>query len=79
MRCRLTAGVLSGAFVFLRRIGIRSIGTFILTRILSEATNKTPMIMTILKENQFFLTNKMIYIMCIRKLHNFPKQIGADR
>lgn len=79
IRYKFTLVVLTGAFVFLRIIDIRFIRIFIPTRILNEAINKTSIIVTIIKKNWFFLTNKMIYIICISKLHNFSKQIDIDR
>lgn len=35
--------------------------------------------MIIIKSNQFFLTNKIINIMYMKKLHNFLKQVSIDR
>lgn len=59
--------------MFLKKIGIRSIRIIILIRILNKAINKKPIIIIMFKRNQFFLINKMIYIIYIRNLHNFLK------
>lgn len=59
--------VILSTFVILGRIGIGSIRTSIPTVILNKTTNKRLMIMTILKGNCYFLTDKMIYIMRTRK------------
>lgn len=66
-------------FVILRKICIRFIRTSILIRILYKITNKMSMIMIILKKNQLFLTDKMIYIIYIKKLHNFLNQISISK
>ena len=79
MRCKLTTGVLRGVFVFLRKIGIRSIKTVIPTIIPTKIINKMLMMVIIFKENRFFLTDKIIYIIYINKLYNFPKQISIDK
>ena len=73
MRYKLIASVLSGVFMFLKKISIRFIRTSTLMRISNKLINKTPIIVTILKKNRFFLTNKIIYIIYIKKLYNFPK------
>ena len=73
IRYRFTAGILSGVFIFIRKIGIRSIKISILIRILSRVINKISMIVTIIKGNHIFLTDMIIYIIYIKKLHNFLK------
>lgn len=47
--------------------------TLILIKILNRTMIKTQIIVTILKRNQFFLSYIIIYIIYIRKLHNFLK------
>lgn len=87
------AVILSGVFVFWIGIGSiktsilriikpfipRIIKTFTLTGILDRITNKTPIIVIIIKQDRFFLTNIRIYIVCIRKLYDFSKEINVDR
>lgn len=79
MGCRLTAGVLNSAFIFLRKIDIRFIKTFIPIRTLSKAKNETLIMAIMIARNRFFLTDNIIYIMYIKKLHNFLKQINIDK